>query len=74
MGCHYSHGNNRQAAVRSMHLGGVFIAFVDGSVHWISDFVNISGTNINASPPRYSVWDRLMLSKDGQNVQLEDFE
>lgn len=74
MGCHSGHGNNRQAAVRSMHLGGVFVAFVDGSVHWISDFVEISGTSINANPPRYSVWDRLMLSKDGRSVDLSEVE
>ena len=74
MGCHYSHGNNRQAAVRSMHPGGVFVAFADGSVHWIGDFVNISGTSIYANPPCFSVWDRLMLSKDGQAVQMSEFE
>ena len=74
MGCHYGHGNNRQAAVRSMHPSGVFVAFADGSVHWIGDFINASGTNINANPPRYSVWDRLMLSSDGVAVQMSQFE
>ncbi len=74
MGCHSGHGSNRQAGVRSMHPSGVFVAFVDGSVHWIGDFVNISGTNPNANPPRYSVWDRLMLSKDGQAVQMSEIE
>lgn len=50
-----------------MHEGGVNTCFADGSIHWISDFINVAG-NYNANPPVYSVWDRLILSADGQPV------
>ena len=50
-----------------MHEGGVNTCFADGSVHWISDYIDISG-NYNASPPLLSVWDRLILSADGQVI------
>ena len=66
-------GHTTRDACRTLDRHAV-VAFVDGSVHWIGDFVNISGTNANANPPRYSVWDRLMLSKDGQSVQMSQFE
>jgi prepilin-type N-terminal cleavage/methylation domain-containing protein/prepilin-type processing-associated H-X9-DG protein len=51
---------NRQATARSMHVGGVHVAFCDGSVHFINDYVDVSNS-IN----RMSVWDRLCLSIDG---------
>ena len=62
MGCYCGSGNNRQGTARSMHEGGIYCLFADGSVHWISDYINIS--------PRFSVWDRLMLSRDGQTIPL----
>ena len=39
MPCYAGDGSwpNRQAAPRSMHLGGIFTCFCDGSVHWISN-------------------------------------
>ncbi len=60
MGCWGGNGNNRQATARSMHDGGIQCLFADGSVHWISDYINIS--------PRFSIWDRLMLSRDGNTI------
>jgi len=65
MGCYCGSGNNRQATARSMHDGGIHCLFADGSVHWINDFVNIS--------PAFSVWDRLMLSRDGQTIPPDAF-
>jgi hypothetical protein len=59
---------NRQASPRSMHVGGIFVVFADGSVHWIGDFVEIS-TSISYA----SVWDRLLLSKDGGILSAQDF-
>jgi hypothetical protein len=55
---------NWQQAARSMHLGGVFVSMVDGSVRWISDNIQI----LPSDPSNLSVWDRLMLSADGQVV------
>jgi hypothetical protein len=54
---------NRQGAARSMHVGGIYTCFADGSVHWISDDVETSGSTSYAS-----VWDRLNLSADGQPI------
>ena len=61
MGCYsgtYS-SPNRQACPRSMHAGGILVAFCDGSVHWISDHIEVS-TNHNSQ----SVWDKLNLAAD----------
>ena len=58
---------NWQQTTCSLHPGGVNVAFVDGSVHWISDYVDING-NFTTSPPKYSIWDRLNASADGQPI------
>ena len=34
-------GRQRQQTARSMHPGGVNTCFADGSVHWISDFIQV---------------------------------
>jgi len=65
MGCYGGNGNNRQATARSMHDGGIQCLFADGSVHWINDFINIQ--------PAFSVWDRLMLSRDGKTIPTGAF-
>ena len=57
-----------QAAARSAHSGGIFTCFADGSVHWISNHVETSGSSSYAS-----VWDRLNLSADGQPVSASAF-
>ena len=53
--------NNAQATVRSKHQNGVFTAFVDGSVHFISDYIDCRG----GSP---AVWSRLIAAADGLPV------
>jgi prepilin-type N-terminal cleavage/methylation domain-containing protein/prepilin-type processing-associated H-X9-DG protein len=58
-GC-WDSGNNETTA-RSMHADGVNVCFADGSVHWISDFIQV----LPSSPTNMSVWDRLMASGDG---------
>lgn len=56
-----SNGPNDQMMPRSMHSGGVFATFADGSVHFLSE-------DIEQSSELYvtSVWDRLSLSSDGE--------
>jgi hypothetical protein len=69
MGCwDGSRNESKQATARSMHRDGVLSCFVDGSVHWLSDFIEV----LPSTQVRLSVWDRLMLSMDGQagNVRL----
>ncbi len=59
---------NYQMTARSMHPGGVHVGFGDGSVHWLSDSIDVSKTI-----SRLSVWDRLMLSKDGLPISSGAF-
>jgi len=60
MTCHCG-SLNAQATVRSLHQDGAFVVFADGSVHFISDFIDCSG-GPNA------VWSRLISSSDGFHV------
>jgi prepilin-type N-terminal cleavage/methylation domain-containing protein len=60
MSC-YNYTNN-EATARSMHPGGVLSCRVDGSVHFISDDIEVSPS----TPENLSAWDKLMLSTDGQ--------
>ncbi|QDT68617.1 Fimbrial protein precursor [Planctomycetes bacterium MalM25] len=49
-----------QAAPRSLHQGGVFIAHADGSVAFITDEIETTG----AWAPCCSVWDHLIMGAD----------
>ena len=68
MSCSADNWANHQQTARSMHQGGVHACFADGSIHWLSDFIEIS-----TSPSYASVWDRLMLSADGLPVDTSAF-
>jgi hypothetical protein len=46
--------------------------FCDGSVHWISDFIDIAG-NVAANPPVFSVWDSINLSAEGDPITTGQF-
>jgi prepilin-type processing-associated H-X9-DG protein len=50
-----------------MHEGGVYTAFCDGSVHFISNSVNTSGSW--GSTP--AVWDKFIASCDGQTFSAD---
>jgi prepilin-type N-terminal cleavage/methylation domain-containing protein len=56
-----------QGTARSMHPGGVFVSMADGSVRWITDMIQVLPSAAGA----FSVWDRLMLSADGQPVPVD---
>ena len=70
--------SNIRATARSMHKGGVNAAFADGSVHWISDGIDISAsvvpdkTTADAGEPLFTIWDCLLLSKDGKTFSMQD--
>jgi prepilin-type N-terminal cleavage/methylation domain-containing protein/prepilin-type processing-associated H-X9-DG protein len=70
MGC--CRNPNQQTTSRSLHSSSVQVCFADGSVHQISDFIDING-NASATTPQFSVWDRLILSSDGQVVDATSF-
>jgi prepilin-type N-terminal cleavage/methylation domain-containing protein len=66
-----SYHHNQQAA-RSMHVGGVFAVFADGSVHFLGNSIDARGSAC-ASTPNPSVWDRLMTSADSLPLSAESF-
>jgi prepilin-type processing-associated H-X9-DG protein len=70
MGC-YGGDYANQACARSKHPGGLYTAFCDGSVHWISDYIDIRG---NAEANSHSVWDRLMVSGDSAPLGSDQYE
>ena len=71
MSC-YQHFNNQQRAC-SMHAGGVHVCLTDGSVQWISDYIDVASGDYSQSPARTSVWDRLNLSADSDIVPANAF-
>jgi len=68
MACSYdnapSNWPNWQQTARSFHPGGVNMCFCDGSVHFISDLIEL-GTGQGSS---LGVWDKLNLSNDGYSI------
>jgi len=74
-----------QSVVRSLHVGGVNAAFADGSVRFVSDFIQ-SGVqpfqgNVGAkiggaddgstSPELFGVWQRINVARDGYVAEIE---
>jgi prepilin-type N-terminal cleavage/methylation domain-containing protein len=61
---------NNQATSRSCHAEGVYSAFCDGSVHFISDLINAGGAWVSSPSP----WDHLITCCDGGQTTPSDFE
>ncbi len=81
MPCWYGNNPDTQQTARSLHIGGVNMCLCDGSVHFISDFIETAyskGTNqiqSGGQPPQcLGVWDKLNLSNDGQGLTKRAFE
>ena len=60
---------NNQATTRSVHEGGVFVTFADGSVHFISEFIQLGTT----TDENMAVWDRLNAARDGLVISAEAY-
>ena len=62
-------GESVQATSRSLHPGGVNICMCDGSVHFISNDINVSTvwhfTVTNEVTSEFGVWESLMSAGDG---------
>ncbi|HEV2971587.1 MAG TPA: DUF1559 domain-containing protein [Pirellulales bacterium] len=66
MACYSGDGADRQQTVRSTHPQGGNICMCDGSVHYITDFVELDFQDkLNTAPTHLAVWDKLNLSNDG---------
>jgi len=55
--------SSTQGAPRSLHAGGVFVCMADGSVHFVSDFIE-KGTSWDIEPNDFLTWQRLNASSD----------
>jgi prepilin-type processing-associated H-X9-DG protein len=73
MACDKSSSANRQQTARSLHTSGANVCFADGSVHFISDFVELGSDSASDNPPNLGVWDKLNLSCDGQPLDASKF-
>ena len=70
-------GTNGTSAVRSRHVGGVNVAMADGSVHFISDYIECGSGQWSTSTPSLSTqflcWQRLNASQDGQAIDAKKY-
>jgi len=66
MSCWPGNSPDVQQTSRSLHAAGVNTCFCDGSVHFISDFIDKSAGW--AAPTPWHVWDKLNLSNDHQSI------
>ena len=68
-----SNGNHQQTT-RSSHVHGVFVCMCDGSVHFISDFIDHAGVGWTSSANELHVWERLNASSDGLPIDASQWQ
>ena len=57
-----------QAAPRSLHPGGIHVGLADGSVAFVSDFIQTRTGGWNIEERHLGAWERLTSSADGQII------
>ena len=79
--CTDGSNSNIQATNRSSHSGGVNLAFADGNARFISDTINLGevlnitdADALDSTAITLGVWDRLILSSDGQPIDAESIQ
>jgi prepilin-type N-terminal cleavage/methylation domain-containing protein len=73
MGCSADDWANWQQTCRSMHHAGVNVCLADGSVRFISDFIERGTDNFQPNGESLGVWDKLNLSADGETIEAGQF-
>ncbi len=78
MGMPCTGSTNDAQTARSLHLGGVQAVFCDGSVHFLSNYIQLGGSGTtpnsgNSSGNTLGVWDMLNLSNDGQAIPFGSY-
>lgn len=71
MGC-CSGCSSTQGAPRSRHTGGVHVSMADGSVRFISNFIE-KGTSWDLDPNDFLTWQRLNASADGMPLDASKY-
>ena len=74
MGCSSDDWPNWQQTCRSTHNGGVNVCLADGSVRFVSNYIDL-GTDVGTpnSPNNLGIWDKLNLSSDGETISTTQF-
>ncbi len=73
MSCWDGNGADFQQTARSMHRGGVNVCLCDGSVRFITDFIDKGVSWTTPSRSANHVWDKLILSNDGETIEANQF-
>jgi prepilin-type N-terminal cleavage/methylation domain-containing protein/prepilin-type processing-associated H-X9-DG protein len=79
MSCWNGNGSDFQQTARSTHRGGVNVCLCDGSVRFVSDFINTGVQPQSTNPSQdveracLGVWDKLNLSNDGETIESNQF-
>ena len=73
--CSPPNAYNQQAGSRSRHFGGIHVCFADGSVRFVSDYVEKGSGGFSWSVPDgdFAVWQRLNASGDGLMIDHQNW-